>query len=390
MNQSERMSAVQSPVIPIVAEMIRAHPGTISLGQGVVHWGPPKAAMDAIPRFAADGENHKYRPVHGIPELCDALWAKLRADNHIPKNDEHRLVVTAGGNMAFNNAVLAISSPGDQIVILSPYYFNHEMAIAMAGCHSVVVETDASFKPNVGAIAGAITRKTRAVVTVSPNNPTGAVYSEQLLRELNTLCRDSEIYHIHDEAYEYFTWDAAKHYSPASDSESRSHTISLFSLSKSYGFASWRIGYMLIPEHLFEAVRKIQDTILICPPVISQFAAVGALSEGSAYCRANVKEMEKVRTLVGTELAKLRGLVSVAPAEGAFYFFLKVHSDMDAMKLVQRLIREHGVAAIPGSTFGMERGCHLRIAYAALEAKTVAEGMGRLVRGIRKIAGGAT
>jgi aspartate/methionine/tyrosine aminotransferase len=384
------MSNVQSPVIPIIAEMIRAHPGTISLGQGVVHYGPPKGAMEAIAKFAADGENHKYRAVHGIGELCDALWTKLKTENRIPKNDEHRLVVTAGGNMAFNNALLAVSSPGDQIIILSPYYFNHEMAIAMAGCQAVVVETDGSFRPKVGNIAAAITRKTRAVVTISPNNPTGAVYSEAVLREISTLCRDSEIYHIHDEAYEYFTWDGAKHYSPASDSDARGNTISLFSLSKSYGFASWRIGYMVIPEHLSEAVRKIQDTILICPPVISQYAAVGALSEGSSYCRGKLKEMEKVRAMVRDELMKLRGLATAAPAEGAFYYFVKVHSDMDAMKLVSRLIREHGVAALPGSTFGMERGCWLRIAYAALEGKTVAEGMGRFVSGVRKIVGGGS
>src|SRR5205823_6425435 len=137
------------------------------------------------------------------------------------------------------------------------------------------------------------------------NNPTGAVYSELVLRQINDLCRDSCIYHIHDEAYEYFVWDGAKHYSPASDDGAWAHTISLFSLSKSFGFASWRIGYMLIPEHLFEAVRRIQDTILICPPVISQYAAVGALQAGPAYCREKIQEMAKVRQLVAQQLSQI-------------------------------------------------------------------------------------
>src|SRR5205809_6221379 len=103
-DQSDRMQAVQSPVIPIVAEWIRARPGTISLGQGVVNYGPPKSAMDAIARFAADPENHKYKPVHGIPELISAIEKKLAEDNRIRISDSQRIVVTAGGNMGLVNA----------------------------------------------------------------------------------------------------------------------------------------------------------------------------------------------------------------------------------------------------------------------------------------------
>ena len=133
------------------------------------------------------------------------------------------------------------------------------------------------------AIERAITPRTRAVVTVSPNNPTGAVYPESTLRAVNTLCRDRGIFHIHDEAYEYFTYGGAGHFSPGSLPEAAGHTISLFSLSKAYGMASWRIGYMVIPEVLAEAVNKIQDTILICPPAVSQHAAIAALEVGRSF-----------------------------------------------------------------------------------------------------------
>src|SRR5205814_8441771 len=156
-------------------------------------------------------------------------------------------------------------------------------------------------------------------------------YSQSSLRQLNDLCRARRLYHIHDEAYEYFTWDGAEHFSPASDPAATSHTISLFSLSKSYGFASWRIGYMLIPEHLFEAVRKIQDTILICPPVISQYAALGAMREGRRYCKEMIKPLVEVRRQVAQELAKLGELITVAPAKGAFYFFMNVNTAIDSM-----------------------------------------------------------
>ena len=382
------MRAVQSPVIPIVAEWIRQRPGTISLGQGVVNYGPPKSALDAVGKFAADPENHKYKPVQGIPPLLDAIGKKLREENGVRLSDGHRIVVTAGGNMGFVNAILAVANVGDEVILLSPYYFNHEMAVSIAGCKSVVVPTDERFRPTINAIASVITRRTRAIVTISPNNPSGAVYPEALLRQINDLARDTGIFHIHDEAYEHFVWDG-KHYSPAADELAWGHTISLFSLSKSYGFASWRIGYMVIPEPLFEAVRKIQDTILICPPVISQYAAVGALSEGLAYCQEKIKELAEVRTLVAEELKEVARFCSIAPAAGAFYFFLKVQSHLDSMSMVERLIREHRIAVMPGSTFGMEQGCWLRIAYAALSKESVKEGIGRFVNGVKKIVGAA-
>ena len=137
MHLSRRMQLVQQPIIPIVGELIRQHPGTISLGQGVVHFGPPPQAAERIGQFLADPQNHKYKSVEGIPQLVDALGAKLLAENGIRTDAESRIVVAAGGNMAFFNALLAIADPGDEIILLSPYYFNHEMAVAMLNCRSV-------------------------------------------------------------------------------------------------------------------------------------------------------------------------------------------------------------------------------------------------------------
>jgi aspartate/methionine/tyrosine aminotransferase len=385
MRETLRMQSVQSPIIPVVGELIRSHPGTISLGQGVVSYGPPPEAVEHIQTFLADPENHKYKLVQGIGELLEAIRAKLRADNGLVVGQDARLVVTAGGNMAFVNALLAVTDPGDELILQVPFYFNHEMAIALADCKAVCVPTDRNYQLQPDAIGRAVTGRTRAVVTISPNNPTGAVYDEPSLREVNALCRDRGIYHIHDEAYEYFTYEGAKQFSPGSIEGANGHTISLFSLSKSYGFASWRIGYMVIPQRLFPPIRKIQDTILICPPVISQWAAVGALRAGARYCREKLAAITEVRRIVLDELGHVADLVDVPPALGAFYFLLRVHADMDSMELVERLIREHRVAVIPGTTFGIEDGCYLRIAYGALARDTAAEGIGRLVRGLRAI-----
>ena len=382
---NSRMQAVQSPIIPVVGELIRNHPGTISLGQGVVYYNPPKEAIAQISQFLAEPENHKYKAVEGIPPLLDVIAEKLKAENNIKINKKNCIVVSAGSNMAFMNAILAITSPGDEIIIQTPYYFNHEMAITMSSCRPVLVATDENYQLRPDAIASAITNKTRAVVTISPNNPTGAVYSPEALRQVNQICRDRAIYHISDEAYEYFTYNNVKHFSPGSIYANTDYTISLYTLSKAYGFASWRIGYMVIPEHLLVSVKKVQDTILICPPVISQYAALGALQTGVAYCQEKISAIASVRQLLLDKLSGIQDICTVPPADGAFYFLLKIHANLHAMELVERLIREHGVAVIPGTTFGMEDGCYLRVAYGALQQDTAAEGIERLVRGLKTI-----
>jgi aspartate/methionine/tyrosine aminotransferase len=382
MAESRRMREVQTPIIPVIGDLVRATPGTISLGQGVVSYGPPPEALEAAARFGRDPGDHTYKAVEGIRPLVEALEAKVRAENGIR---EGKVVVTAGGNMAFLNAVLAVADVGDEVVLQTPYYFNHEMAVGLAGCRAVLVDTDENYQLRPEAIARAITPRTRAVVTVSPNNPTGAVYPEAALREVNAICRGRGVYHVHDEAYEYFTYGGARHFSPGSIPGSGDHTISLFSLSKAYGFASWRVGYMVIPPSLLEAVRKIQDTNVICPPVVSQHAALGALRAGPAYARAKLRTIAEVREIALRELEGLAPACAVPRTDGAFYFLIRVRTDRGPLEVAERLVREHRVAVIPGTAFGMARGCTLRVAYGALEKDTAAEGIGRLARGLRSL-----
>jgi aspartate/methionine/tyrosine aminotransferase len=142
---------------------------------------------------------------------------------------------------------------------------------------------------------------------------------------------------------------------------------------------------MVIPKHLLVAVKKIQDTILICPPVVSQYAALGALQAGYNYCQKHIDAIALVRQLVLNSLQPLQDICSIAPADGAFYLLLKIYTHNGAFELTERLIREHRVAVIPGTTFGMDDGCYLRLAYGALQQDTAAEGIERLVQGLKSI-----
>ena len=383
--QTARIQAIRPPIVAVIERLLASTPGTISLGQGMVRFSPPAAAAEALTAAATDPELHRYGAVEGLPSLIDGLMQKLARDNGIQVDPDSRVVVTAGSNMAFVNAVLAIADPGDEIILPVPFYFNHEMAVVMAGCRPVAVATDERYQLDLDRLRDAITPRTRAIVTVSPNNPAGVVYPEAVLREVNALCRDEGVFHISDEAYEYFVFDDARHFSPGSLDGAATHTISLYSFSKAFGFAGWRVGYMVIPSTLAGAVDKIQDTILVCPPAASQYAAIGALTVGATYCRDRLPELAAARATLRDTLAEVSDLCDVPEANGAMYYLAKIHAPIGSLDLATRLIREHGVAVIPGSAFGLDEGCALRLSYGAVDTDEAAEGATRLARGLRAI-----
>lgn len=382
---SKRILAVQAPIIPSIADLIKQTPGTISLGQGVVYYTPPKRVFDKITPIDNRLECQIYSDVEGIPKLRSSIIDKLAQDNNIHIKQNQKLVVTAGANMGFINALMAITDPDDEIILLRPYYFNHEMAIQMLSCKTIPVDTDENYQPIIDNILSAITAKTKAIVTVSPNNPSGAVYPASVLSNINNLCLENGIYHISDEAYEYFTYDDTDHFSVASIPDSEPYTISLFSLSKAYGFAAWRIGYMIIPEHLFMSVKKVQDTNLICPTRVAQDAAIAALEEGKHYTLTHLQQINSVRESLKTALQSISNFCTTPDAKGAFYFFVKLNTPLSAMQVVEQLIKQHQIAIIPGETFGMTEGCYCRIAYGALDKSTSEQGIKRLIDGLKQI-----
>ncbi len=365
--------------------MVRANPGTISLGQGVVNYAPPEQALEAIRTMAADPANHKYQAVTGIAPLVAAIRAKLLSENGVDTAGSE-VMVTAGSNSAFLTAVLAIGDPGDEFILPAPYYFNQEMAIRMIGCVPVPVRTDDDFQLDLAAIEAAIGPRTRAVVTLSPNNPTGAVYHERDLRALNELCRRRGIYHFSDEAYEYFTYDGARHFSPASIPGAAEHTLTLQSFSKNYGMASWRVGYVVYPRHLSEAMNKVQDTNLICAPVVSQVVALEALKLGRPWVQPKVDALARVRAHVHEALAELGDLVRFPRTQGAFYVLMKLPGVEDALAFNRAMVERHRVATVPGFAFGLtdvRAANYQRLSYGALDAATVDEGVRRFAAAVR-------
>jgi len=380
------MACVDTPIIPTIAAMVRDNPGCISLGQGVVSYGPPHDAVAALPALMADSQLHRYQPVVGMPALIEAITGKLRTVNRVEVSAASRLMVTAGSNMAFLQAVLAVSEPGDEFILPLPYYFNQEMAIRTCGCVPVTVQCKPDFQLDVEAIAAAITARTRAVVTVSPNNPTGAVYRPEDLSAVNALCRAHRLYHFSDEAYECFTYAGARHFSPASLPGAEDYSLSFYSFSKHYGMASWRVGYLQYPAHLHQAMHKVQDTNLICAPVISQLLACEILRRPAPWIDARVAELDQVRRAVYRVLDTLAPLAHYVPTEGAFYTMVRLPGVHDVLAFNAFLAAHYKVACIPGFAFGMHdtaEANYQRLSYGALAPETVVEGVSRFAAGVR-------
>jgi aspartate/methionine/tyrosine aminotransferase len=384
-----RMEGVDTPIIPTIAAFVRNNPGTISLGQGVVNYGPPPQAIAALPSLMGDGSLHKYLGVSGHPGFIEAIHNKLAQENQIKLGTDAMVMVTAGSNMAFLNSVLAVADPGDEFILPMPFYFNQEMAIRMCGCIPVPVPTHADWSLDVAAMAAAITPRTRAILTVSPNNPTGAVYSEASLRAVNALCAQHGIYHFSDEAYEYFTYEGAKHFSPASIPGALKHTLSFYSMSKNYGMASWRVGYVVFPANLFDAMNKVQDTNLICAPMPSQLLALEALKLGRNWVEPKVKALSEVRQTVYKTLEGLGDLVQFPQTQGAFYVLMKLPGlaqGIQAIEFNRVMTEKFKVASIPGFAFGLtntQEANYQRLSYGALEAASVAEGVQRYVAAVK-------
>lgn len=382
---AQRLGAVLSPVIPQVSALMRQRPDCLSLAQGMVGWGPPAAVGAAVAAAleAPPAELHRYGPMAGDGELLEAVRRELEERRGLDLA-ESTLLVTAGSNMAFHAVVQALCDPGDEVLVPLPWYFNHAMAIQLAG--GIPVPVAGGLVPDPDHLAAAIGPRTRAIVTVSPNNPSGVVIPPAVLSAINHLCAEHGLLHLSDEAYAAFVHGAVPHHSPGSAPGSGAHTASFFSLSKSHGMAGWRIGFAAVPRALLEPLTKVQDTVLICPPRLTQRAAVAALAEGPAWVAERVRSLQPRRLQLLAAVARAEGLAVVGEPDGAFYALVEAPWTGGEEELLAHLVLGHGVAALPGGSFGLPPRSGrviLRLSYGLLGEAELADAMVRLANALR-------
>jgi aspartate/methionine/tyrosine aminotransferase len=348
----------------------------ISLGQAVPGFGPPPAAIEAARRALSDPATHRYSGDAGLLTLREGLCAAFVQEHIAAGPDE--LIVTAGGNQAFMLAAMTLLDPGDDMLLLSPYFVNHAMAIQAVGAHAIEVPVSdrTTFCARWPDIARGLTANTRAVVLCTPSNPTGAVVPADELARIVGELSSRGIVLVSDETYLHFVY-GAPHASAASVEGWRRNVVVVGTFSKSFGMTGWRTGYVLAGADFCTQALKIQDAMVICAPVISQIAAEAAVRDNWNYAHSFHGDIQVKRAALETALAGIPCLVP-STAEGGFFKFVRVDGCRDSLALAAQILQQVHVVTIPGATFGAAGEGFLRLSYGAATVEELTEAGGRL------------
>lgn len=378
-----RALETEMPVMVQIQELNRGAKNAVSLAQGVVHWQPPKQALDKVKELVGDPSISRYGADEGIPELREALKKKLRQENNLHKSS---VMVTAGANQAFVNLVLTLCDAGDSVVMFAPYYFNAYMSFQMTGVTNILVGpgNPKTLHPDADWLEKTLseTKPTPKLVTVvNPGNPTGTYIPEPLLKRISDLCRNAGCWLVVDNTYEYFMYDGLKHSCLEGD-----HIVNIFSFSKAYGMMGWRVGYIAYPsevEDFAAQLLKVQDNIPICASIISQHLALYSLELGPEWVTERVKDLVRSKEIVSEALSPL-GEDAVKGGEGAIYLWAKLPDKyVDDFKVVHWLAHRHGVVVIPGSACGCPG--NVRISFGGLVESDCKDAAERLKRGLEEL-----
>jgi aspartate/methionine/tyrosine aminotransferase len=375
-----RTEDIQPPPIVKLTEAAKkfiSSPDFLNLGQGLPGHIPPEDALSSLRDRMSHPATHLYTPDEGLMDLREELALYLRQKSGIDVNPQNELVITAGANNAFTGAILTLLSPGENVIVPTPYYFNNVMAIKLAGGEVIEVPVDNEFQPHTEQIAAAINDKTRAISLISPNNPTGAVYRKKVLDEIVDLCLQHDITLISDETYSRMVFDGADHYSPRSRRDAGEHVLTLGSFSKDFGMSGWRVGYVVGPPTFTNEFLKVQDTVSICAPTAGQMLALEILKEGLEEVD---KELERLNLLRDLAYLRMREIDAFEPihTEGTFYLFPRVKGCTDSRKLVMDILQSTGTLLLPGAIFGDSGEGHVRISIGPLTPEAVDEAFDRL------------
>jgi len=349
----------------------------VILAAGEPDFDTPEIVREAGIKAINDGFS-KYTPAAGTLQLKEAICRKFSNENGL-SYEPSEIVVSCGAKHSLYNLFQVICDPGDEVIVIQPYWLSYPAMVKLAGGEPVFVKTtvENGFNPDIEDIRSAITDKTKAIVINSPSNPAGIIYDEEKLKQIAGLCLENDIIIVSDEIYEKIIFDEKSHFSIASVSEDvKKNTVIVNGVSKSFAMTGWRIGYIAGDKDLVKKIVTLQSQSTSNPCSIAQKAAECALTADlSEFITKNAAEFQKRRDLLINLLSEIDGVRPVKP-QGAFYMFCDISSSgMDSVTFAEKLLEEKEVAVIPGGPFG-EDG-FVRISFATSE-KMLEEGVGRI------------
>src|SRR5580658_2393669 len=352
--RSQRTSQFTESVIREMTRLAIQHKA-VNLAQGFPDFGAPdeikRAAQDAI---AADF--NQYAITWGAKPFRDAIAAKVEKWYGLDYDPEREITVCCGATEGMIAALLAVTNPGDEVVIFEPYYENYHPDALLCGAERKLVTLHAPdwrFDPNE--LRRAFSPRTKAIIINTPNNPTGKVFSREELTYIASLCQEFDTLAITDEIYEHITYDGLKHIPIATLPGMRERTILINSLSKTFSVTGWRVGWMAAGPALTETIRKVHDFLTVNAPTPLQFAGMMALNEQQGYFES-LSDVYAGRRRAAIEMLEKAGFRCYRP-NGAYYVMTDISGfgAKDDSSFARELVEHYGVAGVPGSSFYFDK-----------------------------------
>jgi len=399
-----RTKNLQLSIIKQIELRAAQYPDCLSLAQGVPNFDTPGCIKRRVERALSRGVVAKYSLSPGLPELRELIELSLVKEN-MYYDWEKEIIVTAGSIEGIAATLLTITNPGDEVIIPEPTYTSYREVIYLAGCKPIFVSLDEknNWAFDLEKFKQAITNKTKAIFYCNPNNPTGTIYTREQLLGLAKLAEQHNLYLISDEVYKDFVFGTNRHecetsaaaqaiagknshesriFSLAELQELRKRVIRLFSFSKAYAMTGWRVGYLHSDESVVQEILKVHDSLVTCAPVISQYAAMGALEMGESDVKKFNQEYKKRRDLICSRLDKLDNVFKYVKPNSAYYVFPALTPGPSPARASRErgatrtslswefaldLLDKIQVAVVPGIAFGPNGEGHGRMSFGRSE-----------------------
>ena len=350
----------------------------INLSQGFPDFDPPKEIMDRLASVAHQGP-HQYSPTWGFQEYRAALCSKVSRCMGIPLNPDENILATVGSTEAMMASLMALTNPGDKVAVFSPFFENYEAQSLLLGCEPVFVPLyppDNHFDPNE--LEDVFRTGCKAMIVCNPSNPNGKVFRKDELEIIAELAVRYDVYIIMDEVYEHIVYAPFEHTYMASLPGMWERTISCSSLSKTYSVTGWRLGYIAASKRIIDACKKTHDYLTVCAPSPLQAAVIAGLEMPDSYYAELQAHYTHMKNLFCGGLRDI-GLDFIDP-QGTYFLLVDIgeYACGDDVAFCERMVKELGVAVVPGSTFYREDVRHLARFHFAKKDETLLAALDRL------------
>ena len=376
---SSRLPQVGTTIFTVMSALAQQH-GAINLSQGFPDFDAPADLLALLDEQARAGHN-QYAPMAGVPVLREAIAGKVQSLYGLAYDPDTEITITAGATQALYTAITAMVRPGDEVIVFEPVYDSYAPAIELNGGKTVYARLSLpDYRPDWAEVARLITQRTRMIILNTPHNPTGTVWTGEDMRQLEALVRDTDIVLLSDEVYEHMVFDQARHESVTRYAGLAERAFVVSSFGKTYHITGWKVAYCLAPRELMAEFRKVHQFLVFTVHAPSQYALADFMRRPGWYEQLKALYQGK-RDIFRQALASSR--FELLPCQGTYFQCVKYGaiSDEGDRSFVERLTREHGVAAIPvsafykgGDDFGVIRFCF------AKSATTLQQALERLVK----------